>query len=382
MLNRFKSSFDTQNFLVPILAVVFGFLLGAIIMIATGFNPVQGYAAMMSSAWGKPFFAGETIARAIPLIFTALGFAVAMSAGFFNIGLSGQALAGWIFSVWVVFAFQGLPSIILIPLAIIIGAFAGAIAAGIPGALRAFFGTSEVITTIMLNYVYLFLSTFMLRTFFKEEWMRNVDVTLPMPENGRITSTLLQSLTNGSRLNNGLWLALVALVLVWFMMKKTTTGFEIRAVGLNPTASEYAGISSKRTIVISMMISGALAGLGGVVTGIGYFLNFTNQVSSLDIGFNGLAVSLLGNNSPFGILFASLLFSTLAAGSSGMQALTIPAEIASIVQASIIFFVGANWMIRFFLDKMKKDKTQVAVEVAAVNKKTAPSQDSNKGGEE
>jgi len=381
MLNKFKANFDLDTFLVPVLSVLLGFILGAIIMLVSGFNPIQGYQAMLNSAWGSPFFSGETIARAIPLIFTALGFAVAMSAGFFNIGLSGQALAGWIFSVWTVFSFQDLPRAILLPLAVIIGALAGAIAAGIPGVLRAFFGTSEVITTIMLNYVYLFLATFMLRNFFHADWMRNVDATIPIPQNGSLASPFLSGLTGGARLNNGLFLAIIALFAVWFLMKKTTTGYEIRAVGLNATASEYAGISSKRTIVVSMMISGALAGLGGVVQGIGYFLNYTNQAASLDIGFNGLAVSLLGNNSPFGILFASLLFSMLATGSAGMQAMTIPSEIASIVQASIIFFVGANFLIRVFLKKFKKDKAQIAVEVAAVNEKTAPKPQDSQGGE-
>lgn len=380
-MERVKSTFSGKAILIPIISVFFGFLLGAIVMLIFGYNPIAGYQSMLSSALSRPIFLGETLNNATPLIFTALGFAVANSAGFFNIGLSGQALLGWMISVWTAFVFSELPAILLIPLCVFAGALAGAIGAAIPGALRAFFGTSEVITTIMLNYIYLYLSQAFLRGAFADEWMSTIDSTVIVPSHASFRLEFLTELTQNSRLNLAFFLALIFLVIIWFVMKKTTTGFEIRAVGMNPNAAEYAGISSKRTIILSMSISGALAGLGGVALGLGTFQNYFSQTSSLDIGFNGLAVSLLGNGSAIGILLASLLFAILQNGAAGMQALTIPAEISQIVAASIIFFVGANYLIRLLLDKLTKEHTKVALEAAQVNQAIAP-ESNEEGGED
>ncbi|SJZ66474.1 simple sugar transport system permease protein [Pilibacter termitis] len=382
-MSNLKERLDIKALLIPLIAVVFGFMLGAVIMLIFGYNPIEGYQAMIQSALQNPFFTGETLSNATPLIFTALGFAVANSAGFFNIGLSGQALCGWVASVWVALANPTLPKPILLPLAIIIGMLAGAIAAGIPGALRAYFGTSEVITTIMLNYVYLYLAGNILHNVWPKSYLANTDSTNVISENASLTSKFMQGITGGSSLNNGFILAILFLILVWFLMKKTTTGFEIRAVGLNPFASEYAGISSKRTIITSMLISGALAGLGGVVQGLGYFQNYSNQATSLSIGFDGMAVSLLGNGSSIGIFLSAILFAILRGGSAGMQAMNIPAEIAQIVAASIIFFVGANYLVRLLLDKLTKDKEKVALEVAgaSINASEEKSKDKGNGGE-
>lgn len=142
-----------RNILVPIISVILGFVLGAVLMLVFGFNPIEGYNAMFSSAFQSKMSIGEILVGAGPLIFTALGFSVANSAGFFNVGLSGQALCGWVASIWVALSMPDSPKFVVLPLAIIAGALAGAAAAAIPGLLRAFFGTSEVIVTIMMNYV-------------------------------------------------------------------------------------------------------------------------------------------------------------------------------------------------------------------------------------
>ncbi|MDR0921972.1 MAG: ABC transporter permease [Lactobacillales bacterium] len=363
--------------LVPILSVLFGFVLGAVIMLIFGYPPIQGYIAMVKSSLGMPISVGETLRNATPLIFTALGFAVANSAGFFNIGLSGQALAGWVASVWFALANPDLPRPLLLPLAVIIGALAGAVAAAIPGALRAFFGTSEVIVTIMLNYAFLYISTHLVHNVFPKKIMAGVDSTKQISTNASLRTDFLTNLTHGSRLNLGLFLALIFLVIVWFLMKKTTLGFEIRSVGLNPFASEYAGISSRRTIILSMVISGALAGLGGVVEGLGTFQNFFVQGTSLSIGFDGMAVSLLGNGSSIGILLSSLLFSVLKNGAPGMNLAGIPSEIVNVVTASIIFFVGVNYVIRLFLAKAEHDKA----DVVKIEEETDSEETSQEGGE-
>lgn len=350
-----------RNIMVPVLAVILGFLLGAIVMLIFGYHPIAGYQAMFQTAFKSSKSIGEIFVTAGPLMLTALGFSVANSAGFFNIGLSGQALCGWIASIWFALSFPDLPRGVMVPSLILVGALAGAIAAAIPGVLRAFFGTSEVIVTIMLNYVFLYTANHIVNEVMPESVMSNKGVTQMVGENATLRTAWLGNLSGGSRLNIGIFIALLALVLVWFVMKKTTLGYEIRSVGLNPFASEYAGMSSKRTIIVSMVISGLLAGLGGVVYGIGTFGNYFVQGSSLSIGFDGMAVSLLGAGSSIGILLASLLFSVLKLGGQGMQFAGIPTELVDVVIAAIIFFVGISYLIRFLLAKASPKKGEVAL---------------------
>ena len=366
LLNNRKEKI--RNLLVPIIAVLLGFILGGIIMAAFGYSPIDGYLQMFRTVFINGQNGGlnarnigEIFVTAGPLIFTALGFAVANSAGFFNIGLSGQALAGWVASIWVALSMPDAPRIIVLPTAILVGAACGAIAAAIPGILRAFFGTSEVIVTIMMNYILLYTGNNIVNNVMNESMITTKGVTKMVGDNASLQTPFLANLTNNSRLNIGIFMALIFLVLIWFMMKKTTLGYEIRAVGLNPTASEYAGMSSKRTIIISMIISGTLAGLGGVVQGLGTFENFFVQGSSLSIGFDGMAVSLLGSGSSIGILLSALLFSVLKLGGQGMQFAGIPSELVDVDIAIIIFFVAISYVIRFVLAKIFDGKKEVAV---------------------
>ncbi|AUB54080.1 MULTISPECIES: ABC transporter permease [Enterococcus] len=368
-----------RNLLVPIFSVILGLILGAILMVAFGYHPIQGYSSMLNASLGSQRSIGETLRQATPLIFTALGFSVANSAGFFNIGLSGQALCGWIISIWTALAFPDLPKIILLPMCVILGALAGAMAAAIPGLLRAFFGTSEVIVTIMMNYILLYLSTYTLHEIMPESYRSSLDSSNMISENASLRIPWLTQMFGGSRVNGGLFLALIALVVVWIVMKKTTLGFEIRSVGLNPYASEYAGMSSKRTIVLSMVISGGLAGLGGVVEGLGTYQNFFVQTTSLSIGFDGMAVSLLGSGSAIGILLSALLFSVLKIGGLGMQTgAGVPFEIVNVSIALIIFFVGINFLIRFLMAKFFQGKKQEEI-VATIE--TKPNHQNQEGGE-
>jgi len=349
-----RVSEKTKKILVPITSVIAGFLVGAIIMMIWSYNPIQAYSSMFESALGNMNGIGETIREATPLIFTAIGFSIASTAGFFNIGLPGQAQAGWLTSIWIVLANPHMPKIILLPLAIIAGAFAGAIIAGIAGYLRAYFGTNEVITTIMLNYIVLYSCQYLMQQIMPQSFRIDTDTTKTISENGSLHINWLSELFGSSRINGGIFLALIALVGFWFLMKKTTLGFEIKAVGLNPFASRYAGMSTKKNIITSMLLSGAFAGMGGVVQGLVTYQNYFTQTTSVDIGWDGLSVSLLGSGTAWGILIAALLFSILKIGGLGMQtAAGIPYEIVSIVIAAIIFFVAINYVVGL-LFKVKK----------------------------
>ena len=358
-MHLLKVTLKTKKILVPIISILAGFLVGAIIMLVWSYNPFQAYASMFSSALGNMNGIGETIREATPLIFTAIGFAIASTASFFNIGLPGQAQAGWLSSIWVVLANPNMPKAILLPLAVITGILAGALVAGIAGWLRAQFGTNEVITTIMINYIVLYSCQYLMQQVMSSKLRIDTDTTKTIAANGSLKIDWLSSMFGDSRINAGIFIALVAVFLYWYLMKKTTTGFEIRSVGTNAAASRYAGMSAKKNIMLSMLLSGGFAGLGGVVQGLGTYQNYFTQTTSLDIGWDGLSVALLGGGTAVGILLASLLFSILKIGGLGMQTIAgIPYEIVSIVIAAIIFFVAIQYVIGLLFTTKRAKETQ------------------------
>ena len=375
-MHLLKVTLKTKKILVPIISILAGFLVGAIIMLVWSYNPFQAYASMFSSALGNMNGIGETIREATPLIFTAIGFAIASTAGFFNIGLPGQAQAGWLSSIWVVLANPNMPKVILLPLAVITGILAGALVAGIAGWLRAQFGTNEVITTIMINYIVLYSCQYLMQQVMSSKLRIDTDTTKTIADNGSLKIGWLSTMFGDSRINAGIFIALVAVFLYWYLMRKTTTGFEIRSVGTNAAASRYAGMSAKKNIMLSMLLSGGFAGLGGVVQGLGTYQNYFTQTTSLDIGWDGLSVALLGGGTAVGILLASLLFSILKIGGLGMQTIAgIPYEIVSIVIAAIIFFVAIQYVIGLLFTTKRAKETQkdAATEETELNNVTVSS---------
>ncbi|GAB2492188.1 ABC transporter permease [Alkalibacterium psychrotolerans] len=341
-----------NNLLVPILSIIMGFIFGALLMLFFGYSPIAAYQAMLSGVFTSAYFFGEALRQATVLTFTGLGFAIAFKAGFFNIGIAGQLLIGWVSAIWIALAFPDLPRIILITLSLLVGIIFGAIWAGIAGALRAYFGTSEVIVTIMLNYTALHLTNYLIRNV-----ISSGNTTERVSENASLRLDWLSNLTAGSRLNVGFFIAIIVVVLYWVFMTQTTAGFEVRSVGLNPHASSYAGMSATKNIILSMVISGALAGLGGAIHGLGTFGNIFTQSGLPHVGFNGIAVALLGLGNPIGIFFSAILFGVLDVGAGFLpNRAGVPDEMASIVIAAIIFFVGANYLIRVVLEKVQTNK--------------------------
>ncbi|MGL5465703.1 MAG: ABC transporter permease [Leuconostoc lactis] len=343
-------------------------IIGAVIMLVFGYNPISGYVALLGSAFGSMQDIGGVLTQMTPLILTALGFAVAQTAGFFNIGLSGQALAGWVGSVWYALSFPDMPAYLMMPSSILLGVGLGAIAGAIPGWLRAQFGASEVIVTIMMNYILLFLGNNILQNTMSKSIKESAETTKQVGANASLQMKWLTDLTQGSSISAGIFIALIMIVVIWFVMTKTTLGFEIRAVGLNADAAKYAGMSDKRNAVIAMAISGGLAGLAGTIEGLGNYLNFFTQNGSPAIGFDGMAVALLGSGSYLGILASAAIFSVLKIGGLGMPMSSgVPFELVDIVTASIIFFVGAKYLIQL-IQKRVHEMDEKAAEAAAIKK--------------
>ncbi|MBM7552688.1 ABC transporter permease [Thalassobacillus pellis] len=339
------------NILIPVISVILGLLFGAFIMLGFGYNPINGYLALWEGAFGDSYFFGETLRQVTPYILSGLAVAFAFRTGLFNIGVEGQVIMGWLASVWVGLAVDA-PMIIHLPLAVIAAGVAGAAWGFLPGLLKAKLGVHEVIVTIMLNYVALYTSNAIVRNVITD----GRDRTERIPETASLSSEWISSLTQYSRLHYGLLIALFAAAVMWFMLNKTTRGFELRAVGFNQDASRYAGMNVGRNIILSMVISGAFAGLAGAMEGIGTFGYQSVKGGFTNIGFDGIAVALLGANAAIGVILAAILFGTLKVGALNMPTgAGVPSELVDIVIAMIIFFVASSYMIRWFILKMKKE---------------------------
>lgn len=336
---------------VPVISVLLGLVAGAIIMLVTGHNPAAGYGALWNGAFGDTFYVGETLRQMTPYIFAGLAVAFAFRTGLFNIGVEGQLLVGWMASVWVGVAVTELPKVVHLPLALIAGALAGAVWGFVPGLLKARLHVHEVIVTIMMNYIALNVTNHFIRNVISD----GSDATDVVQESASLRSPFLESLTDFSSLHNGLYLAFIAAVFMWFLLEKTTLGYELRAVGFNQHASQYAGMSVSRNIVLSMVISGAFAGVGGAMQGLGTFGNMFINSGFSGIGFDGIAVALLGGNTAIGVVLAALLFGGLKVGSLNMPIESgVPNELVEIVIALIIFFVASSYMITWLLGRFKK----------------------------
>ncbi|MBN6887228.1 general nucleoside transport system permease protein [Cytobacillus horneckiae] len=339
-----------QNILVPVIAVLLGVLVGTIIMIITGYDAVAGFIALWQGAFGDSYFFGETIRQITPYILAGLAVAFAFRTGLFNIGVEGQLIVGWLAAVWVGVAFE-LPKIIHLPLAVLAAAAAGALWAFIPGFLKAKYRVHEVIVTIMLNYTALHITNYIIRTVLSEK----SDRTESIAESASLRSPFFESLTDYSRMHWGILIAIICVIIMWFILEKTTRGFELKAVGFNQHASDYAGMNVKRNIILSMVISGAFAGLAGAMEGLGTFGYAAVKGGFTGVGFDGIAVALLGANSPIGIVLAAILFGSLKVGALNMPLQAgVPNELVDIIIALIVFFVAASYMIRLIIKRFGK----------------------------
>lgn len=366
-----------QELLVPVLAVVTGLILGAIVIIASGENPLTAYGALFAGSFGTPgaliegiqsyIATGETrlllraiypftesLVTATPYIFAGLSVALGFRAGLFNIGAEGQFFIGALCSAFVGYSIKGLPMIIHLPLAILAGAAGGAIWGMIPGYLKAKFGAHEVVNTIMMNWIAFRLSDWLLNGPMKSSGFR------PVTPNVEASAELPRLFADPLRFNVGFFLALLVAYLIYWFLFKTTTGFEIRSVGANPDAAKYAGMNIVKNIVLVMAMAGGLAGLAGSsqVLGVDHWVG---QGFSAGYGFDAIALALLGKSHPFGVVISALLFGFLRSGATNMQSRAgIPIDIISIIQGLVIIFIAAPAIIRWIY-RIRGTKTEETV---------------------
>ena len=333
---------------VPLGAVVLALVIGALIMMATSVPPatiLQSFVAMADGALGSVNALSETLTAAIPLVLAGLGIGLAFRAGLFNIGAEGQMVVGGLATAVASFSITGLPMIIHLPLALIIGLSVGALYAGIAGALRAVTGAHEVISTIMLNLISFRLLDYFLRQPYIQKEGRSDPISRAVLESAELPR-LLSFIDPNMRLHFGLFIMLAAVALVWWLLFRSKLGFAFRISGENPDAARYAGIRAGLTIVLAMMIAGALAGLAGAAQVSGVLGRATPGFTA-GIGFDAIAVALLGRSHPVGILLAGLLFGGLEAGGRQMQVdAGVSIDMISIMQALIIIFVAAPLLVK------------------------------------
>lgn len=339
-------------FLVPFLAIVTALVAGALIMLAFGDPPLRAYQGLLNGAFGNARGWSATIRNAMPLILTGLSVAVAFKAGLFNIGASGQYVMGSIASVAVGTNLEGMPTPMHLTLAILAGILAGALWGAIPGILKVLTGAHEVIVTIMLNYIAsLFGGWIVFAGGTRGQgpgplWDETAGAISRSPtvfESAQLPWIVYEGQL---RISSGILIALFMALLMWWMIYKSTFGFEVRTVGLNAKAARYAGMSVKRITVLTMMIAGGLAGLAGVVITLGFNHRYAPEFTGA-AGFDGIVVALLGQTHPLGVVLSALLVGAMNAGASPMQfASGVQAEIVQVIQALVLAFVAAPLIVR------------------------------------
>ena len=332
----------------PLIAIVAAFLVGAIVILIIGDDPIATYGLLIGSALSWPDGILYTLFYATPLIFTGLAVAVAFRCGLLNIGAEGQLYIGAFICAVVGIHLSSWPAWVLVPIACLAAFLAGAGWGAIPGYLKARFGSHEVINTIMLNFIAVALTSYFVQYYYKPAG-DPLQQTGPIGQNAHMPrlGEIIPGIPERIPLNLAFVLALLACAAVYYFLWRTRWGYEIRVTGANPAAAEYAGINTRRQIIMAMAISGGLAGMVGINEVLGYRYRFYDGFSP-GYGFIGIAVALLGRNHPVGVLLAAILFGALIRGGLFVDIFSekVSKDLVLVLQALVILFVAAESMFR------------------------------------
>jgi len=352
--NKKKISLADNIILFSLISIVLGLIVGAVALIIAGFNPIDAYSAMIEGIIGKPKYIAWTIIRSTPLILTGLSVAFAFKTGLFNIGAEGQFIIGALVATMVGAGVE-LPPIIHVPLVLLVAALSGAIWGGFAGWLKSKFGINEVIATIMLNWIAFYLSNFMIKATFLAK--ANSEASIDIHESASIGINWLTDLVGpATKVNWGIVISIVLVLIIAFILFKTTLGFELRGVGYNKFGAEYGGINVNASILKSMAIAGLLAGIAGAIQVMGVSHNITILAAQEGYGFDGIAVALIANSNPIGVILSGLLFGAFKYGGTKMQAIGAPSEVVNIVVGSIVYFIALSSVLRMLYIKMRDKK--------------------------
>jgi len=345
MKSQKSGSISLGPFLIPFLSVIVALAIGGILVYVQGSNPLTAYRVLFTTAFGSIDGIATTLAKATPLVLSGLAVAICLRAGLFNIGAQGQLISGALASAWAGYNFVGLPMFIHIPLALLFGAFFGALVALVAGVLKAYRGVHEVITTIMLNSIVIALADYLASTPFKEP-DQPLTRTPKIEDSARIPDLFGLPL--------GFFIAVIVSYIFWWILKNTTTGFRIETIGRNKNAGWYAGISIKRVIILSMLLGGAVAGVAGAIETLSIVGRFEPAFNA-GLGFDGITVALLARANPLGVIPAAILIGGMRASGSTVQfEAGVAPEIVDLLLALILFFVTAPLLAKFFRKKSEE----------------------------
>ncbi|MBY0123360.1 ABC transporter permease [Bacillus sp. S/N-304-OC-R1] len=356
-MDKLYKGFKSEPLLVPIVAIIIGLLLGAIIMFIGGYDPILAYQSLVTKIFGSSYDIGEALRTIIPLVMSGLAVAIAFRSGLFNIGVDGQIVMGSLGAL-IIGTKLNLPPFLHATLAVLFGAFLGGVWGALIGYIKAKRGINEVITSIMFNFIALYISQFLIRVFMAQEGTQR---SAMIKESASIQIGWLSEAMGGARMHWGFFITILAIIFYHIYLNKTKWGYELRAVGHNQHAAQYAGMKVSNVIVRAMFISGVFGGLIGTFEVLGVFKYVAISSTTSGIGFDGIAVALLGGNSALGVLLSGILIGALTYGSQGMSfGANVPGEIIRMVIGFIIFFVAAPGIVRTFFPSAKKKSKKEA----------------------
>ena len=342
MKSRLNAIFDA---LLPVFATLAALLVGTIMLVILDVNPLTAYKALLDGAFGSTNAIAETLVKATPLLLVGLGICIAYRGNVINIGGEGQMIVGSIVATWVGLQFTELPGWLMIIIAMLVGAISGGIWGGIPGVLKAYFNVNEILSTVMMNAIAVQRLNFKPRgTMFDPVQSEKAS---QIPQTARLAEAYRLPRWVPTRLHMGALIAVILAVMVYFILWRTTLGYRIRSVGQSKTASRYAGIKVKRHIIIALMLSGAFAGLAGVIQVYGVNFRMITDGSATGFtgraGFNGIVAALFGSLNPILTVPASVIFGALLVGANSMQRVTqVPSALITALNGLVVVFVVSS----------------------------------------
>ncbi|MBN1669210.1 MAG: ABC transporter permease [Anaerolineales bacterium] len=333
------------DILLPVFATLSALGIGAVVLLLLRVNPLEAYGAMWEGAFGSTNAIAETLVKATPLLLVGLGICISFRGDVINIGGEGQMIVGAILGTLVGLTFTELPGYLVITMALLAGFLGGAIWGGIPGYLKAYFGVNEILSTVMMNAIAVQLMNFLLRKPMIDP--SQAELASKIPQTARLLDAFQLPRLVPTRLHLGALIAVILAILVYILLWRTTLGYRIRAVGQNPHAARYAGINVKQHVVLALLLSGAFAGLAGVIQvyGVNYRMITDGSASGFtgSAGFNGIVAALFGQLHPIGTIPASILFGALLVGANKMQRVVqVPSALVIALNGLVVVFVVSS----------------------------------------
>jgi simple sugar transport system permease protein len=359
---KYPRAWRLFDLLLPFLATLAALAIGAVMLVFLGANPFAAYGALINGAFGSPNALADTLVKATPLLLVALGICIAFRGGVLNIGGEGQLVVGAVMATLLGLSFPDAPGWLMISLALAVGFLAGGVWGAIPGLLKAYFNVNEILSTIMMNAIAVQGMNFLLRDAMIDPVQ--LEAASRIPQTARLASAFDLPRLVPTRLHLGTALAVFAAILVFVFLWRTVVGYRIRAVGLNPHASRYAGINVQRHIVLALLLSGAFAGLAGAIQVFGLHHRMFTDGSATgftgSVGFNGIVVALFGHLHPLGAIPASFLFGALIVGANSLQrVMQVPSAFIIALNGLVVIFVVSS---EFWRRRLARKRETEAIE--------------------